>query len=85
VNVTTNRIYPDGSMIGQDDILFSRDRLHTFRAGSELYTLRLERDVFEKMMKEFPDMKEEILNEANLRSKYQRQLDIARNAIVNKE
>jgi len=70
VNVVTNRVYPDGSMIGQDDILFSRDRLHTFKAGSELYTLRLERDVFEKMMKEFPDMKVEILKESNLRSSY---------------
>ena len=68
LNVNTNRIFYVGHMIGQDDILFQRDRLHTFKAGTELYTLRLEKDIFEKMLKEFPDIKAEILEESNLRS-----------------
>jgi len=32
LNVTTNRIFPVGSLIGQDDILFNRDRQHTYIA-----------------------------------------------------
>lgn len=72
LSVNTNRIFRVGHMIGQDDILFQRDRLHTFKAGTELYTLRLDRDIFEKMMKEFPDIKAEILEESNLRSQYSR-------------
>ena len=54
INAHTNRIFPVGTMFGHDDILFGRDRLHSFQATSELFTLRLERDVFEKMLKEFP-------------------------------
>ena len=57
-------------MIGQDDILFQRDRQHTMKAGTELYTLRLDKDTFEKMLKEFPDIKVEILEESNLRTQY---------------
>lgn len=72
-------------MIGQDDILFQRDRLHTFHAGSELFTLRLDRDVFEKMLREFPDMKTEILDDANLRSLYARKQSETTKAIVEKE
>lgn len=72
-------------MIGQDDILFQRERLHTYKAGTELYTLRLEKDVFEKMMKEFPDIKSEILEEANVRSQYFRYQAQTYNAILNKE
>ena len=50
-----------------------------------MFTLKLDRDVFEKMMKEFPDIKQEILEEANLRSIYQKNENIAKNAINNKE
>ena len=47
----TNRIFVAGSMIGQDDILFNKDREHTYKAYSELFALKLEREIFEKMMK----------------------------------
>ena len=67
-NVSTHRIFPVGSLIGQDDILFNRDRQNTFIAKTELFTLKLERDIFEKMMKEFPEIKTELLEEANIRA-----------------
>ena len=70
LSVNTNRIFTVGHMIGQDDILFQRDRLYTYKAKTELYTLRLEKDIFEKMLKEFPDIKAEILEESNLRTQY---------------
>ena len=72
-------------MIGQDDILFQRDRINTYRAGTELYTLRLEKDIFEKMMKEFPEIKEEVLEESNLRSQYTRNQALTYKSILNKE
>ena len=85
LNVNTNRIFVKGTLIGVDDILFNRNRLHTYMALSELYTLRMDRDVFEKMMKEFPDIKQEILEDANLRSLYQKNQKTAYDAIFNKE
>ena len=68
INMNTNRIFSVGAMIGKDDILFSRERVHTYKATSEVYTLRIEKEVFEKMLKEFPEIKESILKVANLNS-----------------
>ena len=67
VNSTTKRVFKVGQMIGQDELLYSKDREYTYIAGSELYTYRLEKDTFEKMLKEFPEIKQEIEHEANLR------------------
>jgi len=85
VNSSTNRVFRAGIMFGQDDILFQRDRLHTYKAGTELFTLRLDREVFEKMLREFPDTKKLILDEANLRSQYVRKQNETTKAIVDKE
>ena len=46
INSNTNRVFRVGSMIGQDDILFQREREHTYKAVDELYTIRLEKDIF---------------------------------------
>ena len=59
--------------------------MHTFKAETELYTLRLEREIFEKMLKEFPDIKAEILEESNLRSQYFRNQMQTQDSIKNKE
>ena len=84
-NMHTHRIFPVGSVIGQDDILYNRDRQNTFIAKTELFTLKLERDIFEKMMKEFPEIKTELLEEANIRALYAKSSKEARNAITAKE
>ena len=84
-NVHTNRIFPVGSLIGQDDILFNRDRQNTYIAKTELFTLKLERDIFEKMMKEFPEIKTELLEEANIRGMYAKASKDIRSAITAKE
>lgn len=57
-------------MIGQDDVILKRDRSFTCVAESEVFTLRLEKEHFDKMIKEFPEIREELLEEANLRSHY---------------
>ena len=85
LNVSTYRIFPVGSLIGQDDILFNRDRQNTFIAKTELFTLKLERDIFEKMMKEFPEIKGELVEEANIRTQYAKANKEARSAITTKE
>ena len=72
-------------MIGQDDILFNRDRTHTYKANSEVFTYKLEREIFEKMLKEFSEIREELLSEANERKKYAVHLENTRKAIDNKE
>ena len=48
-------------MIGQDDVILKRDRSFTYVAESEVFTLRLEKEHFDKMIKEFPEIREEIL------------------------
>ena len=85
LDVNTNRIFEQGSLIGIDDIMFNRERQHTFVAATESFTLRLERDIFEKMMKEFPDIKTEILEECNLRAAHQRNQKAAFESIIAKE
>ena len=84
-NMHTHRIFPVGAVIGQDDILYNRNRQNTFVAKTELFTLKLERDIFEKMMKEFPEIKTELLEEANIRALYAKSSKEARNAITAKE
>lgn len=81
LNTKTHRVFMTGSLIGVDDILFNRNRLHRHIAKGEVFTLKLDRDVFDKMMKEFPDIKQEILEEANLRSVYQKNEKVVKQAI----
>lgn len=72
----SNRILKYGSMIGQDEILYKQNRQYTVIAHTELQVLRLEKDDFMKMMKEFPEIMAAITEQANLRKLYtQRQME----------
>ena len=59
LNATTKRIYKAGYMIGYEDILYDRKRDSVVKAETEVFTLRLERDYFEKLLEEFPQIKYE--------------------------
>ena len=65
--------------------MYHQDRQDTFRAGTELFTLKLDKEVFERMLKEFPEMKEEINIEVNLRRSYNQFQKQTHAAIINKE
>ena len=72
LNVETSRVVGKGSIIGQDDILFWRKRINTYRSVNTCYTMRLDRDTFDMMCKEFPNIKKELFEEANFRALIQR-------------
>lgn len=56
-------------MIGQDDILFRQDRLNNYQSMTECFTLRLDRESFEQILKEYPEIYKKNLEEANFRMK----------------
>ena len=56
-------------MVGQDDILFQQDRTGMMVADTECLIMRLEKEQFDLMCREFPEVKAELLDEANFRSK----------------
>lgn len=66
-NKSTKRIIAEGSLAGVDDILYKRDRQFTLLAHTECFTMRLDREVFEKMMREDPEIRTSLLEEANIR------------------
>ena len=67
-NVQNGRVYDKGNIIGQDDILFWRKRASSWQAVSTVFTVKLDRDTFEHMCKEFPLIKKELFEEANFRA-----------------
>ena len=67
-NDYTKRIFGKGHHIGSDDILFSRKRVNSYRALGTVTTMRLAREDFEVMCKEYPNLKKDCINEANFRS-----------------
>jgi len=85
LNVETNRVFQGGCTIGQDDILYQRDRLHTVVAETECITMRMDKEDFETMLKEYPDIKSKFLEEAGVRSQMERTNKMIRESIYNKE
>lgn len=81
----TNRIFSAGTMIGQDDILFNTTRQYTLIAHTELFLLRLEREDFEKMLRDFPEIKAAIQEQADLRRLYTQKQADTRSAIAMKD
>ena len=66
-NEETNRVLTAGMMMGQDEILFKQDRQARMRAEIESFTMRLEKEDFESMMQEYPELKGKMIAEATFR------------------
>ena len=68
LNVQTQRIYSDGSVIGETDIIYKKRRTETFVALDDIVcVLRLEARVLREMMDIFPDIKKDLLEMAKER------------------
>lgn len=67
LNTTTTRVYKTGFMFGHEDILFDRKRDSQLKAETEVFTLRLERDNFERMLDDFPAIKYEMVKQGDER------------------
>jgi CRP-like cAMP-binding protein len=57
LNTSTNRCFGQGYMFGHEDILYDRKRDSHCKAETELFTLRLERETFEKMVETTPNLR----------------------------
>lgn len=47
-------------MFGETDIIFKRDRLDTYQAKMDCHILRLHITIFQQMMDEFEDIREDV-------------------------
>lgn len=69
MNVTSSRILPPGSIFGELDIIFKRERVDSYLASTDVYLLKYDIDVFQLIMEEFADMKDEVTLVATEREK----------------
>ena len=65
INATTLKIFPEGAMIGETDIVFGkRTRTESYLAKEDSFILKLSADVFERILSEYPNIKEKVYNVA---------------------
>mmetsp|Transcript_44415 Transcript_44415/g.43086 ORF Transcript_44415/g.43086 Transcript_44415/m.43086 type:complete len:152 (-) Transcript_44415:1553-2008(-) len=60
LNETTQRMFYEGSIIGETDIYYDRDRTENYIALTKVYTVKYDSYVFKSIMKSFPMIEEEI-------------------------
>lgn len=70
LNVTTNRQFKEGALLGYEDIIYDRKRDSTMQAETEVFTLRMERQTLEKMFDEYPDIPIALKQQAAERESY---------------
>jgi CRP-like cAMP-binding protein len=56
-------------MVGQDEIMFKHDRKYNLRSLTECTTMKFEKDIFEKILKDYPDIQFKLLEEADFKQK----------------
>lgn len=67
-NKSNDKIFSEGSIIGETDIIYNREtRLESFVAIKESYLLRLDRTTLENLMEEIPEIKFQIEEIAHAR------------------
>ncbi len=69
MNVASNRILPPGSIFGEVDIIFKRERLDSYLAISDVYLLKYEIQVFQQILQDFPNIRDEVTLIATQREK----------------
>jgi hypothetical protein len=67
MNKETKRIFSVGSIIGETDLIFKRDRVESYEAVNNVYVLKYDAGDFIAIMNQFPDIREEIEHVANER------------------
>ena len=56
----SGKFYANGAMFGETDIIFNRDRLDTYVTRMDCHILKLNRELFEQIMDEYDDIREDI-------------------------
>ena len=47
MNMSSKRVLPAGSMFGEVDIIFKRERVDSYQAVSDVYLLKYDLDIFQ--------------------------------------
>ena len=81
LNESTGRFFTDGTMFGEEDLILRRERRDTFRAETEVYIFKYDRKVIENMMKQHPEVGEEIRTLASNRDKMRNNQDSIKSMI----
>jgi len=68
-NTTTNRTLGIGSLLGETDYIYRRERAESFVAITDVFILKLEIGVFETILDQFNDIREEVERIAKKREK----------------
>lgn len=63
------RVYLKGQMVGQDEILFKKDRKYSLLALTECHTLKMDREIFESILRDYPEISIKLNDEADFRHK----------------
>ena len=58
-SLKNGKFYISGSMFGETDIIFQRDRLDTYQAKMDCHILRLHVTIFNQMLDEFEDIRDD--------------------------
>ena len=60
-NINNDKVYNEGSIIGETDIIYKREnRIETFQTIKEWYLLRFDREIFENLLEEIPEFKNDV-------------------------
>ncbi|CDW73868.1 UNKNOWN [Stylonychia lemnae] len=85
LNASNGRILPTGSLFGESDMIFKRDRKDSYIAETEVYVFKFERKIVEIMMKQYPEIAEEVRNLAWEREKVRNNQDSIQTMIKNQD
>ena len=58
--MNTGKFFMQGTIFGECDIIFSRPRLDSYKARGDCYILKLDKSVFEQILDEFSDFREDV-------------------------
>lgn len=76
INTTCNRIYSDGSLIGETDIIYRTKRRDSYQALDEIvHALRMDYRTVREAMKRFEDVRNDLYEMALRRKKYHDEID----------
>lgn len=69
LNTTSSKIFRCGTMIGETDLYFKRERVEEYRTMTKVLVLKLKNSDFQSILNSFEDIKEDIAEIAENREK----------------
>jgi CRP-like cAMP-binding protein len=67
--VNQNKYFLEGTVFGETDVVLNRQRYDTYKARGDCYILKIRKNLFDQIIDEFPDFREEIQKMVSEREK----------------